>query len=117
MFTEIKLITKRDNIIQELTSDWNSNSKIFCACSLEIGFGDKITWSDGNAIRFSLLVEFYKKLADSVSNPNDELYEYEFHYDKNSILFEWTRIHPHTFRVTLKKKCFNSITTLVDKYY
>lgn len=117
MFTEIKLITKRDNIIQEPASDWDSKSKIYCACSLEIGFGDKITWSEGNAIRFSSLVEFYKKLADSVTNPNDEYYEFEFHYDNYSFLFEWTSIHPNTFKVTLKKKYFNSVTTLLDKYY
>jgi hypothetical protein len=117
MFSEIKLITKRDNKIQELTSDWDSNSKIYCACSLEIGFGDKITWSEGNAIRFSSLIEFYKKLADSVTNPNDEFYEYEFLQDQSSFLIEWTRIHSTTFKVTLKKKYFDSVTTLIDKYF
>jgi hypothetical protein len=117
MFTEIKLITKRDNIIQEPDSDWNSNSKIFCACCLEIGFGDKITWSEGNAIRLSSLIEFYKKLANSVTNPNDEFNEYEFLHDKSSFLFEWTKIHSTTFKVTLKEKYFDSVTTLIDKYY
>lgn len=104
MFTDIKLITKHGNITRGLGADWDVNSKIYCICSLEIGFGDKITWSEGNALSLSSLIEFYKKIAGSTTNPNDELYEYKFNHDNNSILFEWLRIHPTSFRVTLKKK-------------
>ncbi|MBD2768659.1 hypothetical protein IC235_12255 [Hymenobacter sp. BT664] len=117
MFTEIRLITKRGNIVQEPNPDWSSKSRIHCACCLEIGFGDKIIWLKGNTIRLSSLIDFYNKLAQSVTNPDNDFHKYEFYHNDGNIAFEWARIGSTTFKFTVKIRHFSDSKILIDKYY
>lgn len=90
MFENIKLISKRDNKVQGPNLNWRKPSNIHCVCELNLGLGEKIVWTNGNAIRLTQLIEFYRNINHAIRKQDKNIYEYSFRHNDLNVIISYT---------------------------
>lgn len=101
MFENIRLISRRDNKISDPNASWDSKTKIYCCCELNLGLGEKIIWTPNNAIPLHNLIEFYNLLVQSEPGSKNQ---YAFKHDDEVITFFWAD-EKYGVEVTIRYKC------------
>jgi hypothetical protein len=101
MFENIRLISRRDNKISDPNASWDTKTKIYCCCDLNLGLGEKMSWTPHNAIPLRNLIEFYNLLENSASG---SAFQYAFKHNESVVTFFWTKLEKRGLYLTIRHK-------------
>ena len=100
MFENVRLVSRRDNKITDPNASWDTKTKIYCCCDLNLGLGQKISWTPQNAIPLRNLIGFYNLLNRYTPGS----YQYTFKHDESVITFSWTTFEKRSMYLTIRRK-------------
>ncbi|MCP4441641.1 MAG: hypothetical protein GY810_22275 [Aureispira sp.] len=139
MFSNIKIISRSNNLEELPNMNWTPKTRIACICNLELGLGEQITFYGAQAPLLEQLIDIYKALEQlGAVSKRFRLNEYEFlinqclgrteievsrmNWNKSvSVLLKKTdfyaRPHIEKFKLNVLNQLFYSTNESIRKHY
>ncbi|MDF2187934.1 hypothetical protein [Paraflavitalea sp. CAU 1676] len=78
MFEGIEIKIKRGNRASGPDATWTVKDKLYCTGTMQVGFGESISWKGTDLLPLKKLIAFYNQLSDPYNRITDEQREQVF---------------------------------------